>query len=74
MNEKSHDSKDIKKTLIPPIFSGLDILCTEFPEPNWSVPDLLPEGLTIFGGKSEYIRRIIERELGLRGLKEDKNV
>ena len=51
MNEKLNDSEDIKKILLPPTLSDLDILCTDFPEPNWIVPGLLPEGLTIFGGK-----------------------
>ena len=51
MSEKSYDSGDIKKILLLPTVSDLDILCTDFPEPNWIVPGLLPEGLTIFGGK-----------------------
>ena len=51
MSEKSHDSGEIKKILLPQTLSDLDILCTDFPEPNWIVPGLLPEGLTIFGGK-----------------------
>ena len=28
-----------------------ELLDTEFPEPKWSIPDLIPEGLTIIGGR-----------------------
>lgn len=28
-----------------------DLLSTEFPEPKWAIPDLIPEGLTILGGR-----------------------
>jgi hypothetical protein len=28
-----------------------ELLTTDFPEPKWAVPGLLPEGLTVFGGR-----------------------
>jgi hypothetical protein len=28
-----------------------DLLDTEFPEPRWAIPGLIPEGLTLFGGR-----------------------
>jgi hypothetical protein len=41
----------IDDTLSPSTISDLDILCADFPDPNWIVPGIFPEGLTIFGGK-----------------------
>jgi len=28
-----------------------ELLDAEFPEPRWAIPDIIPEGLTIFGGR-----------------------
>lgn len=33
------------------IYSGRDLLTCEFPEPNWAIKGLLPEGLTILAGR-----------------------
>lgn len=33
------------------IYSGRDLLTQQFPEPNWAIEDLLPEGLTILAGR-----------------------
>lgn len=33
------------------IWSAAELLRADFPEPVWIVPDILPEGLTILGGK-----------------------
>jgi len=51
MNDNFNGSEEKKKIQLPPTLSDLDILCTDFPQPCWIVPGLLPEGLTIFGGK-----------------------
>ena len=32
-------------------WSDREILSTVFPEPNWIIPKLIPEGLTILGGR-----------------------
>ena len=32
-------------------FTTAELLSTEFPEPNWAIPGLLPEGLDILGGR-----------------------
>ena len=32
-------------------FTTKGLLETEFPEPNWAIPNLIPEGLTILGGR-----------------------
>lgn len=32
-------------------FTTAELLETEFPEPNWAIPGLIPEGLTILGGR-----------------------
>jgi RecA-family ATPase len=32
-------------------WSVAELLDTEFPEPRWAIPGLIPEGLTLFGGR-----------------------
>lgn len=32
-------------------WSVADLLDTEFPKPRWAIPGIIPEGLTIFGGR-----------------------
>ncbi|NPV52638.1 MAG: AAA family ATPase [Firmicutes bacterium] len=35
----------------PPSISAVDLMKKEFPDPVWVIPELLPEGLTLLGGK-----------------------
>ncbi|MBL6996757.1 AAA family ATPase [Desulfobacula sp.] len=49
---------------LPQTLSDLDILCTDFPEPNWIVPGILPEGLTILGGKPKAGKSTLSLSLG----------
>jgi len=40
--------------LVPAIrkrWTAAELLDAEFPEPKWAIPDLIPEGLTIIGGR-----------------------
>ena len=32
-------------------WSVIELLDTEFPEPKWAIPNLIPEGLTLIGGR-----------------------
>jgi hypothetical protein len=49
----AHPVRDNKQKLqhIPSTISGSDLLTMEIREPNWAVQDILPEGLSILGGK-----------------------
>lgn len=45
-------TKVLIENLVPfTIVSGATILQTEYPEPPWTVPDILPIGFTLFGGR-----------------------
>jgi hypothetical protein len=35
----------------PKILSAVELMALEIPEPRWAVPELIPEGLTIFAGR-----------------------
>jgi len=37
----------------PKILNLIDMVSAEYPEPRWAVPNLIPEGLTLFGGKAK---------------------
>jgi len=43
-NSKSQDATKNRWTVA-------ELLDAEFPEPKWAIPDLIPEGLTIIGGR-----------------------
>jgi len=38
-------------TAEPKLWSGTELLITELPEPVWAIPDLLPEGVAVIGGR-----------------------
>ena len=56
--------KEKDKVQLPRILSDLDVLCTNFPEPNWIIPGLIPEGLTILGGKPKAGKSTFSLGLG----------
>lgn len=41
---------DLKPEKLPKIWTGAELLETDFPEPDWLVPTLIPEGTTILAG------------------------
>ena len=48
-NRNGHDPFD--QSLFPEVFSAAELMNRELPPPKWVVPDLLPEGVTVFAGK-----------------------
>lgn len=49
VNKTRPDGETVKFT--PVGTTATELISKYFPEPRWAVPDLLPEGLTILGGK-----------------------
>lgn len=45
------DVKENIKAFLPHGFTAAELISQDFPEPRWVIPSLLPEGLTILGGK-----------------------
>ena len=48
------DDEPITNNLSPIIrqrWTVADLLNTEFPEPRWAIPGIIPEGLSVFGGR-----------------------
>lgn len=37
----------------PKVWTAAELLATDFPEPRWCVPDLIPEGLTVLAGREK---------------------
>jgi hypothetical protein len=42
-----------------------DLMATEFPEPRWAVPGIIPEGLTLLAGKPKRGKSILAMNLGI---------
>jgi len=49
--EASRSCSDRLQLLIPGAITGADLLDQEFPEPDWVIPEILPEGLALLAGK-----------------------
>ena len=45
--------------------SAADLMKMEFPEPKWAIPGVLPEGLSILGGKPKKGKSIFALNIGL---------
>ncbi|MBA7526673.1 DNA primase [subsurface metagenome] len=41
------------------IFTAVELMSTELPEPRWAVPDILPEGCSILAGKPKMGKSIL---------------
>ena len=51
-------------TTLPPMMSARDLQTTAFPPVSWIVPDLLPEGVTLFAGKPKLGKSWLALQLG----------
>jgi len=50
---------------LPAMMSARDLQAIEFPPVKWIVPDLIPEGLTLFAGKPKLGKSWLALQLGL---------
>jgi hypothetical protein len=50
LNGSSHNGGDVKHGR-PKTFTAAELLALELPEVRWTVPDILPEGITLMAGK-----------------------
>lgn len=50
---KKDDAKggDVNREKTPTMYSGAELLTMQLPEPKWAIEGILPEGLSILGGK-----------------------
>ena len=46
------------------IYTAAELVKTDFPEPKWAVPGILPEGVGILGGKPKHGKSIMGANLG----------
>ena len=56
--------KEEKKILLPKTISESDLLATQYADPIWIVPGILPEGLTILAGKPKAGKTTLALSLG----------
>lgn len=42
-----------------------ELLSTEFPEPNWAIPGIIPEGLTILGGRPKKGKSFLALQMSI---------
>ena len=42
-----------------------ELLSTEFPEPNWAIPGIVPEGLTILGGRPKKGKSFLALQMSI---------
>lgn len=49
----------------PQTLTGVDLDCTEFPQPTFVIPGLVPEGTTILAGKPKVGKSLLTYNLGL---------
>jgi RecA-family ATPase len=49
--EPPPDENNLLVTIPRKRWTAAELLDAEFPEPKWAIPDLIPEGLTIIGGR-----------------------
>jgi len=49
----------------PQTFTDVDLDCTEFPQPTFTIPGLVPNGLTILAGKPKVGKSLLAYNLGL---------
>ncbi|NND43239.1 MAG: AAA family ATPase [Silicimonas sp.] len=49
---------------LPPMMSARDLQIADFPPVSWIVPDLLPEGVTLFAGKPKLGKSWLALQLG----------
>lgn len=49
----------------PQTFTDVDLDCTEYPQPTFVVPGIIPYGLTILGGKPKVGKSLLTSSLGL---------
>ena len=45
--------------------TAADLMHMEYPVPKWAIPDILPEGLALFGGKPKHGKSIIALNISL---------
>lgn len=46
-------------------FSAAELMKMELPEPRWAIPDILPEGLNILGGKPKMGKSVLSLNIAL---------
>jgi len=61
---------DVKITDITPpprkmIFTAAELLATDFPDPNWIIPGIVPEGLAILGGRPKVGKSWLALQMGI---------
>lgn len=49
----------------PQVWTDLDLQCSEFPQPTFVIPGLVPEGVTILAGKPKVGKSLLTYNLGL---------
>ncbi|MFC1515548.1 bifunctional DNA primase/polymerase [Thermodesulfobacteriota bacterium] len=47
------------------IFTASELINSEFPDPNWAIPGILPEGLNILAGKPKVGKSIFALNVGI---------
>ena len=63
MAEGSKPSQPVKKEHVITGMSAAELMRTEFAEPRWAVPGIIPEGLSILAGKPKKGKSIIALNL-----------
>jgi hypothetical protein len=66
--------KQIGKSQAPKYFTLKDILTLEVKEPSWIIPNLLPEGFTILGGKPKIGKSWLALQIALKYMEMGKKV
>ena len=61
-DQRNHPDRH-KKLVLPPGYTAYELMGMEFKEPNWAVKKILPEGLSILGGKPKVKKSFLALNL-----------